>query len=283
MSEDAASARGPLHGAPARAQPGQSISFAVVAKDEEQNLRAVLPSIAWADEIVLVDSGSIDGTVALAQSYGARIFHEPWKGYGGQCNSALDKCTSEWVFSLDADEVILPDLAAELQALLAGEPAYAAYWVPRRNLFLGQWMRHGGFSPDCKLRLFRRGTARLREDTEPHATPKFTGPTGTLRGAMLHDAYPTLSLYIDHMERYSTASVPLLLGRGARSAGLAAFLWNVLLNPLATFAYNYFLRLGCLDGRRGLLLHLYHGCYVSWKYAKAWERAGLATNNQSMR
>lgn len=251
----------------------QTISFAIVAKDEEQNLRRVLPTITWADEIILIDSGSIDNTVALALQYNARVFHESWKGYGGQCNSALDKCTSEWVFSLDADELVLPDLCAEIQVLLSGAPKYAAYWVPRRNLFLGRWMRHGGFSPDCKLRLFRRGAARLREDTEPHATPKFDGPTGTLHSAMLHDAYPTLTLYIEHMERYSTASVPLVLARGARSTSLLSFLINVLINPIATFAYNYVLRLGFLDGRRGLLLHLYHSCYVSWKYAKAWERA----------
>ncbi len=251
----------------------RSISFAVVAKNEESNLRRVLPSIAWADEIVLIDSGSTDGTMALAEQYGARIFREPWKGYGAQCNSALEKCTGDWVFSLDADEVVLPELAAEIHALLAGEPAFPAYWVPRRNLFLGQWMRHGGFYPDRKLRLFERGAARLREDTEPHATPKFTGATGRLQGAMLHDAYPTLALYIDHMDRYSTASVPLVLRRGKSSAGLPAFIWNVLLNPLATFVYNYGIRLGWMDGRRGLLLHLYHAVYVSWKFAKAWERA----------
>jgi glycosyltransferase involved in cell wall biosynthesis len=252
----------------------QTISFAMVAKNEEENLRRVLPGLAWADEIVLIDSGSSDGTVALAQAYGAKVFHEPWKGYGGQCNSALAKCSSDWVFSLDADEEVLPELASEIQALLVGTPKYAAYWVPRRNLFLGQWMRHGGFYPDYKLRLFRRGVARLREDTEPHATPKFDGPTGRLRGAMRHDAYPTLSLYIEHMERYSTASVPLVLARGKDSAGLLAFVWNVLVNPVATFVYNYICRLGFLDGRRGLLLHLYHSCYVSWKYAKAWERSG---------
>jgi glycosyltransferase involved in cell wall biosynthesis len=255
----------------------QTISFAIVAKDEEENLRRVLPGITWADEIILVDSGSTDGTVALAHEYGAKVFHEAWKGYGGQCNSALDKCTSEWVFSLDADEIVLPDLAAEIQALLSGSPKYAAYRVPRRNLFMGQWMRHGGFSPDRKLRFFRQGVARLREDTEPHATPKFPGPTGTLQNAMLHDAYPTLTLYIEHMERYSTASVALVLARGAGSVSLLSFLTNVLVNPVATFAYNYIFRLGFLDGRRGLLLHLYHSCYVSWKYAKAWERAAQKT------
>ena len=249
----------------------QTISFAIVAKNEEANLRRVLPSIAWADEIVLVDSGSADGTVALAIELNAKVFHEAWKGYGAQCNSALRKCTSQWVFSLDADEVILPELAREIQLLLSSPPQYEAYWVPRRNLFLGRWMRHGGFSPDRKLRLFRHGSAQLREDTEPHATPKYAGPTGVLRSAMLHDAYPTLSLYIEHMERYSTASVPLVMARKS-STGLASFLVNVVLNPAATFIYNYFLRLGFLDGRRGLLLHLYHSCYVSWKYAKAWEK-----------
>ena len=249
----------------------QTISFAIVAKNEEANLRRVLPAIAWADEIVLIDSGSTDSTVALALQSHATVFHEAWKGYGAQCNSALEKCTSDWVFSLDADEVILPELAAEIQQFLANPTKYQAYWVPRRNLFLGQRMRYGGFSPDRKLRLFRRGTAQLREDTEPHATPKYAGPAGLLRNAMLHHAYPSLSLYIEHMERYSTASVPLVLARNKNSARLPGFLFNVLLNPVATFLYNYFFRLGFLDGRRGLLLHLYHSCYVSWKYAKAWE------------
>jgi hypothetical protein len=134
-------------------------------------------------------------------------------------------------------------------------------------------MRHGGVFPDPKLRLFRRGTARLREDTEPHATPKWDGPTGMLKAHMLHYAYPTLEMYLEHMDRYSSASVPLVLRRGRSSRGLAAFAVNVLLNPIITFGYNYFLRLGFLDGREGFLFHLYHSVYVSWKYAKAWEAA----------
>jgi glycosyltransferase involved in cell wall biosynthesis len=249
-----------------------SLSFAIVAKNEEANLKRVFPTIAWAEEIILVDSGSTDGTVALAESYGARVFHESWKGYGGQCNSALDKCTSEWVFSLDADEEVTPELAQSIRSTLAA-PAFAAYWVPRRNFIFGRAMLHGGYYPDRKLRLFRRGAARLREDTEPHATPKYEGPSGTLTGDLVHHTYPTLALYIEHMDRYSTASIPLVLGRERTSASLFEFVTNVLLNPVATFLYNYILRLGFLDGREGLLLHLYHSCYVSWKYAKAWERA----------
>ena len=255
------------------AERRQTISFALVAKNEETNLARVLPSIAWADEIILVDSGSSDGTVKLAESFGAKVFHEPWKGYGPQVNSALDKCSMAWSFSLDADEEITPELAQEIQTLLAGEPPYQAYWIPRRNFIFGRWIRHGGFYPDRKLRLFVTGAARCLENTEPHATPKFDGPTGKLHGDMLHYAYPTLNLYIEHMDRYSTASVPLVLRKNKTSRGILAFLWNVTINPTATFFYNYIFRLGFLDGPEGLLLHLYHSEYVSWKYAKAWESA----------
>ncbi len=220
---------------------------------------------------MLIDSGSTDGTVALAESFGARVLHMPWPGYGAQVNNALRACTGDWVFSLDADEAFTPELAQEIQVLLAGEPRFPAYWVPRLNYFMQRPMRHGGFYPDRKLRLFRNGTAWAQEDTEPHATPKFNGPTGTLRHDLLHYAYPTLKLYVDHMNSYSSSSVPLVLRRGKTSVGLVAFLANTVLNPLATFAYNYVLRGGFLDGREGLLLHLYHSFYVSMKFAKAWE------------
>lgn len=258
-----------------------TLSVAIVAKNEEENLRRTLPSVAaLADEIVLVDSGSTDGTVALAESFGARVIHLPWPGYGAQVNNALRACTSEWVFSLDADEWFSPELAAEVRRILADRPQYEAYWVPRRNHFLGRAMRHGGFYPDPKLRLFRYGRAWAREDTEPHATPKFDGPAGRLKCDLLHDAYPTLALYLEHMNRYSSASVPLLLKRGRHARSLPAFLWHTLANPIATFFYNYVVRGGFLDGREGLLLHLYHSCYVSWKYAKAWEQSTVVCKSK---
>ncbi len=251
-----------------------TLSVAIVAKNEEANLRRILPGVAAiADEIVLVDSGSTDGTVAVAESFGARVVYQPWPGYGAQVNNALRACTGEWVFSLDADEAFTPELASEIRHLIAAHPKYEAYWVPRLNYFLRRAMRHGGFYPDRKLRLFRNGRAWAREDTEPHATPKFDGATGYLKGDLHHYAYPTLALYVEHMNRYSSASVPLVLKRGKHSRSLPALLWNTLVNPLSTFVYNYVLRGGFLDGREGFLLHLYHSCYVSWKYAKAWEQS----------
>jgi glycosyltransferase involved in cell wall biosynthesis len=246
------------------------LSVAVITFNEAANIRRTLESVEWADEIVVVDSGSTDNTLAIAREFNTKIYVERWKGYGGQMNSAIDKCTSPWVFSLDADEVLTPALAAEIRQLLRGEPKYRAYTVPRLNQIFGRWMRHGGLYPDRKLRLFQQGSARLPEDIEPHSTPKTSLPVGELKSDLLHYQYPTLPLYIEHMDRYSTASVPLVLRKGKVSRSSLAFLSNVVLNPIATFLYNYFLRLGILDGREGLLVHLYHSVYVSWKYAKAW-------------
>lgn len=247
------------------------ISIAILAHNEAANIRRTLSSVAWADELILVDSGSTDDTVAIARECGATVFHEAWKGYGPQMNSAIDKCAGPWIFSLDADEVLTPELQAEIQALLRGEPTFPAYWVPRRNQIFGRWMRHGGQYPDYKLRLFRQGTARLAEDTEPHATPKWAGPKGKLQGDLLHYQYPTVAMYIEHMNRYSSASVPLVLRKRRTCRGLLEFLSMTVANPVLTFIKNYFFRLGFLDGREGLLFHLYHSAYISWKYAKAWE------------
>jgi glycosyltransferase involved in cell wall biosynthesis len=250
------------------------LSVAIVACNEAANIRRTLDSITAAngitvDEIVFVDSGSTDGTLEVAQEFGATIFHESWKGYGPQVNSALDHCTQPWILNLDADEVLTPALAAEIQSLLASTPAFDGYTVPRLNLIFGRWMRHGGLYPDRKLRLFRKGFARLEEDTEPHATPKPIGPTGALRGDLLHYQYPTLPLYKEHMRRYSAASVPLMLRRGKTSANPLAYIANTIFNPILTFLYNYIVRGGFLDGREGLLFHIHHSIYVRWKYEKA--------------
>jgi glycosyltransferase involved in cell wall biosynthesis len=247
-----------------------TLSVAIITKNEEENLPRTLASVRWADEIVIVDSGSTDRTAAIAREFGARFFVEDWKGFGAQKNAAIAKCTGDWVLSLDADEEVSPELAGEVRGLLAGEPGYEAYFLPRRNYFLGRWIRHGGYYPDPKLRLFRRGSAQF-EERAVHETIRPTGPVGSLRGDLLHHAYPTLDAYIEHMNRYSTLGATQATARGKTSRSVFAFLWNVFVVPVATFKYNYFLRLGFLDGREGLLLHLYHSAYVSWKYAKAWE------------
>jgi glycosyltransferase involved in cell wall biosynthesis len=249
----------------------KTLSVAIITRNEKQNLARTLGSIAWADEIVVVDSGSDDRTEEIARSYRTRFYLEEWKGFAAQKNSALEKCSKEWVLSLDADEALSDELSQEIWELLADDPPMDGYALPRRNLFLGRWMRHGGFYPDLKVRLFRRGAAEF-EPRPVHETVHFPGRAGRLRGDMVHNAYPTLATYIAHMDRYSTLGAEHALMAGKRTATLSAFLAQTVVNPLFTFLYNYVLRLGFLDGREGLLLHLYHSVYVSWKYAKAWER-----------
>ena len=208
----------------------------------------------------------------LLAAFARAFFLEEWKGFAAQKNSALEKCSCDWVLSLDADEVLSDELAKEVWELLENDPPFDGYALPRRNLFLGRWMRFGGFYPDPKLRLFRRGAAEF-EARPVHETIHFVGQAGRLKGDMVHDAYPTLAAYIAHMDRYSTLGAEQAVRTGKAGRALPAFVANVVLNPLATFVYNYFFRLGFLDGREGLLLHLYHSAYVSWKYAKAWEQA----------
>lgn len=266
------------------------LSVVIITYNEEANLERTLASVVplvrdGQGEIIVVDSDSTDRTVEIARQHGAKVFIEPWKGYAAQKNSAIEKASGDWILSLDADEEVEPILVEEIHEnpafheslpqpaagewcstmkteALKGQPV--AFWIPRKNFFLGRWIRHGGFWPDPKLRLFLRGAAQF-ENRAVHEDARTSGRTGvTQAGALVHHSYPTLSDYIEHMNRYSSL--------GAEMAGRRRFsLINIVLRPVATFVYNYFFRLGFLDGREGLLLHLYHAVYVSWKYAKAWE------------
>jgi glycosyltransferase involved in cell wall biosynthesis len=248
-----------------------TLSVALITQNEERNLPRTLESVMplvrdGRGEIIVVDSGSTDRTLEIAQSYGAKVFVEPWKGFAAQKNSAMDKASMDWVLQLDADEPLEPELAAEMGIALKASSSVKGFWIPRKNFFLGRWIRHGGFYPDPKLRLVRRGAGRF-EEYGAHPTMKVEGSTGRLSHALLHHAYPTLRGYIDHMNSYSSMGAEVAFAKGHRRFSFV----NVVTRPLLTFIYNYFIRFGFLDGREGLLLHLYHSVYVSWKYAKAWE------------
>ncbi len=247
-----------------------TLSVAIIALNEEANLPCTLASVTWADEIVVVDGGSTDRTRAIVEERGGRFVQESWRGFAAQKNFALSLCTSEWILSLDADETVSPELATSIRQIIEGAPGNTAYLLSRRNFFLGRWIRRGGYYPDRKLRLFRRGQATFHE-RPVHETAEFHGNVKAIDGDLLHDAYPTLASYLDHMQRYSTLGATIATRRGRTGRSLFGFLRGVIVDPLATFFYNYFLRGGFLDGREGLLLHLYHSAYVSWKYAKAWE------------
>src|SRR5271168_2419669 len=137
-----------------------TLSVVIITFNEEANLARTLASVTWTDEIIVVDSGSTDRTRDIAESFHAKFFIEPWKGFAAQKNCALSKAAGEWVLSLDADEEVEPSLADEIREVLSASPSVAGFWIPRKNFFLGRWIRHGGYYPDRKLRLFRRGAAR---------------------------------------------------------------------------------------------------------------------------
>jgi glycosyltransferase involved in cell wall biosynthesis len=281
-----------------------TLSVVIITYNEEANLGRTLESVQplvsnGKGEVIVVDSGSTDRTVEVAKSFAARVFIEEWKGYAAQKNSAIDKAIGDWVLSLDADEEVDRDLQQALGDTVDGlervaalqqakahdltvedarsdgeypintilDGGFSGLWVPRKNQFLGRWLRHGGFWPDPKLRFFRRGSGRF-EDRAVHEDVRLDGKTGQIRyGSLIHHSYPTLSDYIEHMNRYSSLGAEMVVARGKVRFSVI----NIVARPLATFVYNYLFRLGFLDGREGLLLHLYHAAYVSWKYAKAWE------------
>jgi glycosyltransferase involved in cell wall biosynthesis len=267
------------------------LSVVIITHNEEANIGRTLASVQplVADgkgEIIVVDSGSTDHTVEIAKSFGAKVLVQEWKGYASQKNSAIDKAGGDWILSLDADEEADEDLVAHIGQLILGwqrntmkdggvavfqitvvASTICGFWIRRKNEFLGRWIRHGGFWPDPKLRLFRRGAGRF-EDRAVHEDLQINGKAGHIRcGTLLHRSYPTLSDYIDHMNRYSSLGAEMVVAKGR--CGFSLF--NIVVRPAATFVYNYIFRLGFLDGREGLLLHLYHAVYVSWKYAKALE------------
>ena len=273
------------------------LSVVLITHNEERNLGRTLESVKplIADgrgEIIVVDSGSTDRTVEIAASYGAKVFVEGWRGFAAQKNSALDKATGDWILSLDADEEVEPTLAEEIGHYILGQArestrdgvphrtiaiiatTITGLWIPRKNHFLGRWMKHGGYWPDRKLRLFRRGAARF-ENRLVHEDVKLEGQAHELNGALLHHSYPTVSDYIEHMNRYSTLGAEMVVAKGP----LHFTAINLTLRPLATFIYNYFVRLGFLDGKPGFLLHVNHSIYVAWKYAKAWELSRAKAQN----
>jgi glycosyltransferase involved in cell wall biosynthesis len=275
-----------------------TLSVAIITFNEEENIGRTLASVKdIADEIIVVDSGSTDRTIEIAKQLGAKVFVEEWKGFAAQKNSALDKCTRDWILSLDADEEVDEFLSQEIQFVKgvqrvpsvpeqverfreetrkmrhlvhgghAGGPEPSAYFISRKNLFLNKWIRHGGFYPDRKLRLMQRGMARFATRSV-HESIEFGGVTRRMRGDLVHHQYPTLTAYVEHMNRYSSLGAEMVVEK-RKHVGFSIL--NIVVRPIATFIYNYFLRLGFLDGKEGLLLHLYHSVYVSWKYAKAWE------------
>lgn len=243
----------------------QPFSVVLIALNAASQLRACLESARFADEIILVDSGSTDATVALAEEFGARVVQQAWLGFGPQKQFAVEQAAHDWVLCLDADERVTAELQASIAATLQA-PQHVAYRFARRNRFLGRYLRHGEGYPDWSLRLFDRRHARWSDDAvhEKVQVEELVGElVGELAGDLLHDSAETLNAYLGKQNRYTT-----LAAESAFESGRRATTTQVVLSPLVRFVKFYILRRGFLDGLPGFI-HILIGCFNSFsKYAK---------------
>jgi len=241
--------------------PRAPLSVVLIAQNAAHQLEECLASAAFADEIVLVDSGSTDATRQVAHKHGARVVAKDWLGFGRQKQFAVEQARHDWVLCLDADERVSPELRASIERALAA-PVAPVYRMARCNRFLGRWLRHGEGYPDWSPRLFERHNARWSDDPV-HEKVLYAVTPGTLEGDLLHDSAEDLGRYLDKQNRYTTLAAEQLYERG-REAGA----FELLASPAVRFLKFYVLRLGFLDGIAGLV-HIGIGCMNSYlKYAK---------------
>jgi glycosyltransferase involved in cell wall biosynthesis len=248
----------PPAGEPLQLNP---LSAVLITRNAAALLEPCLESLAFADEIVVVDSASSDATAELAARQGARVVQKEWLGFGRQKQFAVEQAGNDWVLCLDADERVSAELAASIASALAA-PVSPVYRMARRNRFLGRWLAHGEGYPDWSPRLFNRMNARWSDDLV-HEKVLFAVTPGTLQGDLMHDSTDDLARYLDRQNRYTTLAARQAFERG-RSVGI----FHLLLSPVVRFVKFYILRLGFLDGVPGLL-HISIGCMNSYmKYAK---------------
>lgn len=240
------------------------LTAVIITCNEARRIEACLASVAFADEVVVVDSGSTDGTLEIALQYGARIVRQEWLGFGRQKQFAVSCAAHDWVLCLDADERVSDELRAAIVAAMV-KPLYGAYRFPRRNRFMGRWLKHGEGYPDWSLRLFHRAHSRWSEDAI-HEKVLLDTTLGTLRGDLLHESEESIASYLDKQNRYTSLQAQTLHREGRR-----AHIGHLLASPLLRFVKFYLVRRGFLDGVPGLV-HILIGCFNSFaKYAKLME------------
>ncbi len=243
-----------------------TLSVITLAHNEERNIVDCLTSVRWADELLVVDSGSIDKTVELARNFTSKIFTITWEGYGEAKNFALRQAGCDWILWLDADERVTDELAAEIKAVITSNSAGCdAYSVPRRAFFLGKWIRHCGWYPGRVTRLFRRSKGKFSEH-RVHEQLLIDGTLGEMQHDILHYTDPSLDHYFTKFNRYTT-----LAAEEMKSTGRPFSVYDLLVRPPFLFFKMYILRLGFLDGIQGFILCVVSSAYVFTKYAKLWE------------
>ena len=236
----------------------------MITKNEAHHLEACLDAVSFASQIVVLDSGSTDGTLEVAQKIGAQVSQNPdWQGFGVQKNRALALARSDWVLSIDADERVTPALKTEIMAVLAN-PVHDVYDFPRLSSYCGQYMRHSGWYPDRVARLFRRDAARFSDELV-HERLVTSRKVGQLAAPLLHESFTSFEAVLDKANRYSTAGAQILMKRGK-----TASVGKALAHGLWAFCRTYVLRCGFLDGRMGLVLAISNAEGTYYRYLKLW-------------
>jgi glycosyltransferase involved in cell wall biosynthesis len=237
------------------------VSVTLICVNEAAHIEAALQSVAWADEIVVVDSGSTDGTVDIARRFAGTVVVREWPGYAAQKEHAASLAAHDWILSIDADERVSPELAAEIRGILEREPREAAFRIPRMTRHFGRWMRTTDAYPDYQVRLYDRRRAHWKP-LQVHESVAADGPVGTLRNDLLHEGDETIARRKTKLRHYARLSAGEMHRAGRRGGALA-----LLLHPPAAFLRSYVLRRGFLDGRAGLRVSALQAYYVYLKFA----------------
>lgn len=242
------------------------LSVAILSFNEEKRIARTLDSVKnIADEIVTIDSHSTDNTLQIAAEYGVKIFSESWKGFIGQRNSSIEKCSGDWILCLDCDEVLTQDLQEEIKHIINSTDSLDAYAISRKSVYLGKELNHA-WLPDYKLRLFRKTANPRSGGYEPHDVILVKGKTGKLQNCMLHYSYDSLIDHYTRLIKYAKSSA-----ESYQKMGKKFKLSKLIFNPLNAFFKEYFIKRGCLDGLYGLSAAVSLSYYTFLKYLFLWE------------
>jgi len=243
----------------------KKISATIITYNEEDDIRDCLDSLKWVDEVIVVDSGSTDGTLDICKQYGAKVYVNEWPGHVMQKNFALSKASHEWVVSLDADERLTPPLIEEMKSVLGGNPKCDGYMMSRRAFYLGKWISHGEWCPDYKLRLYRKSMG-VWAGSDPHDFVCVQGEVGKLGGEIIHYTYRNIEDQVRKLNWYTT-----IMAEGDVKIHRMASVPRMIISPVSRFIRGYFMKLGFLDGIPGFIIAIIVSYYVFLREAKLWE------------
>jgi len=244
------------------------ISAYIITKNEEENIGCALESVQWVDELIILDSGSTDNTVEIAKIFGAKVVTEEFKGFVVQKNRAMKLCKGEWLFNLDADEEVTPELRKSIESVIFSEPSSdipVLFKVMRENKYMGRWMKHCGWYPEFKTRLSRRGHAKWKGEVL-HEKLEGDGPIGFISGNLLHRPYANLGEHLRTIDSYSE-----LWAKREASKGRTTGFVDILIRPLLKFFKMYILKAGFMDRGQGLIASIMGFWYTFMKYARLYE------------